>query len=938
MKYTRRRFLSGALAAPLAGPLAAQLGGASTSGIAAPLGLLSAPQSQPQFENPDIIRYDAQCFTLNRRDTFVRSAAFHYPRCPEELWMDRLTKIKRAGFNTVESYVFWNYHEPVEGRADLAEFERFVAAVHKMGLWMITRPGPYVCAEWDAGGFPHWIIARQFPLRSDDPQSVRTSQHWYSQVLPVIQRNQITTGGPIILIQIENEYDFWLLPAAQKKALITALAEMVWNAGIDIPIITNLCKEARDNSDPVMARIMDTADFYPGWNFVRETLGSLAQLRTQEPDSPLGITELQGGWFSNFGGKLSVDQPGVDGAQLNALTKTMIEHGVTYYSYYMGFGGTNFDWAGKNITTTYDYAAPIREPGGLWEKYYAARAICSTIRQFEPLLVRAKPAPGPKSTNPKVSVTQRVNGKSGFVFVRENSGSPQTFSMSFPDPNSPTQRVITIPREGKLSLAGRNMKLLPVQIPLTGGQIRYTTAEVLEAGANVDRPYVIVYDDPGSLVEISLATEVEPQVEGETNYQYWDSPFESVVIGFTMPEQRKMLLLNNRFQVIALPREQAMRTWTARYPVHVVPGTEGTGDMQVPFITDAALMGDSGWEKKHHAWADLYFKEGTHQVEVMWPLNPDRCRVDGATTATNYADRWRTVHFEITTPSSPAQPVTPGNAEFWTERFAPSLGEWQTSGLVPLTTLGEIPYGYVKYRAELAATSPSKMWLTAFDDDGRAVFINGKHVPEASHPALKSEFDVSPYLASGSNTLEIAYGLFGAYNFGPQIARLQGIESVRVGPDPDHAVAIDHWQIQRIPAAMHGRKIDPNYSGEQWQPAPTGGTTTSQLLPAFCWVRTVFEMPELPEEWSIVWNATIEAERDALLYLNGKFVGRYVTEGPQTEFYLPEPWLQFGKKSQNVLSIALALTDQPAALRSLQVAPYKEFTTRRTRVEFEWAG
>lgn len=934
MKYTRRKFLGVAVTAPLA----ARLGGAPLRGVAAPLGLFSGAQGRPQFQNPDIIRYDAQCFTLNDRDTFIHSAAFHYPRCPQELWMDRLLKLKRAGFNTIESYVFWNYHEPVEGRVDLTEFENFVAAIHKMGLWMIVRPGPYVCAEWDAGGFPHWIIARQFPLRSDNPESVQTSQNWYNQVLPIIQRNQITTGGPIILIQVENEYDYWPLPSARKKAYITALAEMVWNAGIDIPIITNLCKEARDNSDPVMARIMDTADFYPRWNIVRETLPPLALLRKQEPDCPLGITELQGGWFSNFGGKLAVDQPGVDAAQLNALTKTMIEHGVTYYSYYMGFGGTNFEWAGKGITTTYDYAAPIREPGGLWEKYYAARAVCSAIRQFEPLLVRAQTQAGPRCSNSNVSVTARVNGKSGFLFVRENSGSPQSFTMNFPDPNSPTHRLITVPREGKLSLAARDMKMLPVQAPLTGGQLRYTTAEVLDAGTNVDRPFVIVYDDPGSLIEISLGTEVEPQVEGDTNYQYWDSPYESVVFGFTLSSQEKMLLLNNNIQVIALPRELALRTWIAHYPIHVVPGTEGTGDMQVPFITDAALMGETGWEK-HRAWADLHFNEGKHEVAVLWPLNPDRCRVDGVKTATRYESKWRTARLEITTPSLPAAPVTPGQAEFWTERFDPSVGEWRATSLVPLSAFGEIPYGYVKYRAEFAATRPSKMWLTEFDDDGISVFINGKYVTEATHPALKTEFDLSPYLVSGSNTVEIAYGLFGSYNFGPQIARLKGLESARAGSDASHTSVIDRWQVQRVPAPMHGREIDPDTPSEGWQPTQIGGSAPPhEWQPAFCWVRSIFELPEQPEDWSIVWKATIKAERDALLYLNGKFVGRYVTEGPQTEFYLPEPWLQFGEKSRNVLTVVLALTDQPAALRSLEVAPYREFATRRTRVEFEWNG
>ncbi len=91
---------------------------------------------------------------------------------------------------------------------DLAEFEDFVKLVQEMGFMMIVRPGPYICAEWERGGFPSWVAAKRFPLRTNDPQSLQTSQHWYSAVLPIIMQHQVTLGGPIIMVQVENEYDF----------------------------------------------------------------------------------------------------------------------------------------------------------------------------------------------------------------------------------------------------------------------------------------------------------------------------------------------------------------------------------------------------------------------------------------------------------------------------------------------------------------------------------------------------------------------------------------------------------------------------------------------------------------------------------------------------------------------------------------------------------
>ncbi len=931
MKSSRRKFLQLAMSAPLV----AQLGDPRLAAVARPLAVLLPDAPQAQFGNPQTIHYDAQCFTLNGVDTFIHSAAFHYARCPRELWRDRLMKFKRAGFNTIATYVFWNYHEPVKGKVDVTELEDFVKLVHEMGFWMIVRPGPYACAEWDAGGFPHWVIAMQFPLRSAAPQSIETSRHWFDAVLPVVQRHQITNSGSVIMIQVENEYDYWKLPDAEKREYIKALASMVWKAGIDIPIITNWCQQARENSDPVMARIMDTADFYPRWNIVKGTVPALEKLRVQEPATPLGVTELQGGWFSKFGGKLSVDQPGVNGAQLNVLTKTMIEHGVTYYSYYMGFGGTNFDWAAKDLTTTYDYAAPIREPGGLWEKYYEARGICAFLNKFGNVLARAQAVQGPQATNAAVTITERASGQSGALFVRENESRNQQFKLSFPDPASPTHRIITVPREGQLELGARGMKMLPAGVPLTGGRLQYTTAEVLDFGASLDRPFLLIYDEPGRLVEIAFATEKQPQVEGDTTYQYWDQDFESVVIGFKLDQPEKMLLVNG-LQVVALPHARALKSWVADIPVQVIPDAAGGGTMRVPFLTDSALMAESGSED-HRAWVDLDFAPGEHAITALLPDSPSKCLVDGSASPVRYDEHWRAARVQISTPAIPAQPAALSQFEMWVEKFDPNSGEWLSGSLSPLEMLGEIPYGYVKYMTQFTNSDSGKMFLSMFDDDAKQVFVNGKQVKEAGNNAMQTAFSLAPYAQGGPNTIEIAYELFGSYNFGPDIARLKGIESVRMGMDAESGSAVDDWRIQLRPAAMRGRGIDPDFSVGGWQPASLGGTAASdEWLPAFCWMRASFSLESPPTEWRLMWGVTIESDRDALLHLNGRFVGRTMTIGPQKTFYLPEPWLNFGAQEKNILTVVLAYTDQPAHLRALTIAPYQEFATRRTRIEFRW--
>jgi hypothetical protein len=929
MKSSRRNFLLTAITAPLA----ARLDGWGHRPLQALAAALPAA-GQMQFENPQIIRYDSSCFTINGRDTLVVSGAFHYPRCPKSLWSDRLRKFKLAGFNTIETYVFWNYHEPAEGKLDLAEFEEFVKLVHQMGFFLIVRPGPYVCAEWERGGFPSWIAAKRFPLRTSDPESIRTSRHWYDEVLPVIQKHQVTLGGPIIMVQVENEYDYSPpMPDADKREYIRALARMVWGAGIDVPVITCWTKQARENTDPDMARIMDTCNFYPRWKIVAELTPALEKLRKEEPASPVGVTELQGGWFSEFGGKLSVDQEGVGAAQINMLTKTALELGVTYFNYYMGFGGTNFDWAAKKLTTTYDYAAPISEPGGLWEKYYAVRGIGQALKVFGSVLTRAQALEGAQSTNANVSVSERVNGTSAVVFVRENADALQRYKMSFTDPHSPSKRRIAIPREGELELGAREMKMLPIQIPVSGGRLCYSTAEVLAHGVNLDRDFLILYDAPGRVAEISLATEDEPRLQGDATYRYWDPDYESSVFGVQVGKNEKMLLHNEHLQLLVLPRDKALRTFVWEFPAKVVPGSEERKPVAAPIMTDAYSLAGSGSEKSH-AWADLEFLPGEHEVAVMLPPLPGKCRIDDVATDFQYDRPWHTARLHVTTPAVPCSAIDLREGKTWVERFDPSLGQWLTSPLRALEDLGPVPYGYVKYRAPFSFGREPRMFISAFADDNKKVFVNGKLVAEASKSEKQVDFALANYAQPGNNLLEISYELFGAPNFGENLGELKGIRAVSIGADLASAADLKGWQIQRFAPPMRGRELDPQFGG--WAPASfQSAAANPATVPAFTWCRVEFELPAPAEGWTAPWKLDFEADCDALIFLNGKFVGRYVTIGPQKEFYLPEPYFSPAGK-QNILSFVLAYTDQPHHLRTLRVAPYLEFSVRRTRLEFEW--
>ncbi len=914
----------------------------------------------PLFSRPDIIRYDSQCFTIHGADTFIFSMECPYPRVRPEMWRDRFTKVRQAGFNTIDTYIFWNYHERTRGEFDFTQLEQYLELAREFGFWIIVRPGPYVDAEFERGGFPAYVIAQQFPVRSMHPESLRTSKHWYDHVLPIIRRFQITQGGPIILMQIENEIDFTDVPEAEQKEYIRFLAHLAWNAGIEVPLISNVSSVVRDRSDPDMARILDACDFYPRWSFLvdrelpastagltmeekvgvsdRAVLASLRKMRRDEPNCPLSVAELGTGYYSKFGGKLSEDEEGTDALQTNALTKTVIEAGVTYLNYYLGWGGTNFDWAAKGVTTTYDFAAPIREWGGLWDKYYTVRGIGVFLQLFGRQIVRSHPVENScHCSHPDVHAALRVNGKSGFVFVRGNSDADHHYTLTFPDTASGAGRRFTVPRGGQLILGPRRMKIMPVQVPITGAQLHYSTAEVLAYGRNGVLDFLIVYDEPGSLVELALESEREPQVTGEPLYRWWDPRAKSVAIGLRITEQPHFLLLDEGFLIVALARNLALRTWVEKFSANDAGEKPVTDRISIPFITDAYLLRSSG-QSERGIWAEIEFLAGQHSLITLLPAKPATCLVDGAQKEVYHDPKWHTTSFDISIPALPAMAIEIKQVQFSVERFNASVGNWTRGSARVLEDVGPVPYGYVKYLSHFSFNGEAKMYISSFTGSEKKVFLNGKYVAQASQPGRFVGFSPADYVQPGDTLIEIVYEVFGSTEFGEEskMAELNGIESVRLGPGLQTMTGIADWQIQTFPAAMRGRGVDPNFSFGAWKTMLLDPELrSSEPVPAFTWCRAEFKLPPTDPSWSIPWKLVLGCNRDALFYLNGSFVGRFITAGPQTDFYLPEPFLH-RDETPNVITIVLAYAESPVHIRTLQVEPYSTYAACRTRVDLEW--
>lgn len=398
---------------------------------------LVRPTSQKTFLHPERIRYDGHCLQIEGKDTFIYAATFHYFRTPKELWRDRFQKIKDAGFNTVETYTPWNWHERQmpEGlgdfsKIDLSELEAWLKmAQDEFGFYTIVRPGPFICAEWAGGAYPRWLAkfgpgTGGFWLRSGDDVHIAWSLHWYDAVCKLFAREQLTAkpkgGKGIILVQIENEYDHHR--DSGKAKLLRALYDAVRRNGVEIPVFTCLTGECRGSRDPKLSQVFDCDNYYVGLTDAPSCARRMMSLRQRQPDAPGFVTELQGGWFSTVAGSLSEDHHS-DARHFNAIHWMSLLGGATGLDPYVFVGGTHFgNWGSRGQTTTYDYNAAIHESGIPGAKYDVARGVAQFVRENEAQLVRAEGGPCEiKDAPPNLFGGLRV-GPDGtrFVFLLNN--------------------------------------------------------------------------------------------------------------------------------------------------------------------------------------------------------------------------------------------------------------------------------------------------------------------------------------------------------------------------------------------------------------------------------------------------------------------------------------------------------------------------------------
>ena len=345
---------------------------------------ISSAQNKHSFTlSPDNFLLDGKPFQMI-------SGEMHPARIPAEYWRHRIQMVKAMGCNTIAAYIFWNYHESSPGRFDFKSgnhnIERFIKIAQEEGMWVLLRPGPYVCAEWDFGGIPPYLLKiPDIKVRCMDPRYMKAVERYIATFSKIVHPLLVTKGGPIVMVQIENEYGSY----GNDKNYLETLRKIWIRNGIDVPFYTS------DGPTPYMLEAGNIDGAAIGLDSGSNEK-DFEQAKKRNPNVPAFSSETYPGWLTHWGEKWAR----TDTADLLKEIKFLLDNNKSF-NFYVVHGGTNFGFtAGANSggkgyepdITSYDYDAPINEQGRPTPKYYALRNLISKYKGTPPQLPEPIPA------------------------------------------------------------------------------------------------------------------------------------------------------------------------------------------------------------------------------------------------------------------------------------------------------------------------------------------------------------------------------------------------------------------------------------------------------------------------------------------------------------------------------------------------------------------
>ncbi len=940
--------------------------------VAAALLVAWLPTSTPRLVHAQpahTVTWDSHSLFVDGQRLFLYSGEFHYFRMPSPAeWKDRLEKIKAAGLNAVSIYFDWQYHSSAPGQYDFSgprDVDQLLSLTDRLGLYVIARVGPYVNAEVDAGGLPGWLLTEPLFPRSQSwngskasadysPLFSQQAEDWYGHLLPILARHQVTNGGSVILLSIENEYD----QTAGSAQYMQDLYQAARTDGITVPIFHNDFYFRGDWSKLVNLYAFDSYPYgfqccHQWWDIHFHGIDTWeSHLRQQLGiQTPMFVAELQGGSYDPWGG-VGYDKVAstLNGDWLNALDQSAFAQGTTILNTYMFAGGTNWGYMSDPGTyTSYDYGAPISEAGVLRPAYYAAHRLALFLQSFGPILAGSSAAPAAATvSNSTVVVHSRADPSSGmtFIFLRHGDARPAVQTavhLTVPGFSGtvPQQRGtgITVPSHGA--------ELLVADATTGPLHLNYSTSNVLTS-SNTQQGQYLVLDGPSGSA-------------GETD--------------FTLPQGAVTVDHNDGVQVTETGAELRLN-YTHTADPRLIDIQTPSGPLRI-IVTDTAQAGrywmDNGVIL---AGPDLVEDDGSLSISNTSARD---VRVYGAAPNMAYNVAGRT----SASPDAFMGMIDLGILGGAPHVSLPALGSWRFQTEAPetlpsfddsnwtvanhaTTTNPNVPqgpslladdygfhYGFVWYRAHFVSNG-GETGINLEARQSYAVFLNGKQIGQGDtslsdppHPYGSMHFFRFPRgtLRPGQDNvvavLTESLGHDEGWLAGPVAQSPQGILAAsitgvtspitwRIQGDQGGENPPDTLRGLQNASGLFGERSGwylPGFDDTSWQTVSLPDNWKKRGVSApIGWYRTHFTLHVSASTNAPIGLVIPHAADKAVIWLNGWQIGRYWEQkGPQHEFYLPQGLLN--TNGDNVLAVAVwnrghagGLTSQPvlAQYTSLQ--------------------
>ena len=480
------------------------------------------------------IDFDSKGFFVHGKRTFIVSAGMEYARVPHELWEDRLLRLKQCGFNCIEIYTFWNFHEPREGQFDFSgdhDLDAFLKLVNKMGMYVIARVGPYYCAEWDNGGYPLWLRFKSgVRVREHNAEFEKYVGRFFDKLLPIVAGNQINHGGSVIMVQLENEHnEGW--GTYMPNGYFHFLRDKALSLGLEVPY------------------------FFSG---LHHSSSPAEDGKCDDPKrlNPWLSTEFWSVWYNNYNSSDS------DAREYERRTMKILANGGNGYNYYMAHGGSNFGYTNNDEdAASYDYGAAVGQAGDLRPVYYSFKRVALFARSFENVLENSTDATESyKNTvsDTAIHITARKSPAGNIVFLENLSGSEVSMEIK--------NRKQTIPANArKINLkAGEIFPIVHHYKINDHVTLQWAPVKILGISKQGNTITMVVYGKPGLPAELYFSLSGKALItKGLSSLSYRSNQIrlQTIFSSDNKPLEFAFTVGMHKLRVLAMNEKLADRTW-----------------------------------------------------------------------------------------------------------------------------------------------------------------------------------------------------------------------------------------------------------------------------------------------------------------------------------------------------------------------------------------